>query len=59
MFYCGGLFLFKKSNMTSENQPIAAMDSLLQASKVNIIPNQEYLLQGSILDVQVQRLLHR
>ena len=45
--------------MTSENQPIAAMDSLLLASQVNIIPNQEYLLQGSILDVQVQRLLHR
>lgn len=45
--------------MSSENQPAAAMDSLLQALKVNIIPNQEYLLQGSILDTQVQRLLHR
>lgn len=45
--------------MTSENHPAAAMDSLLQAIKVNIIPNQEYLLQGSILDTQVQRLLHR
>lgn len=45
--------------MATENQPSAAMDSLLQALQVNIIPNQEYLLQGSILDSQVQRLLHR
>lgn len=45
--------------MTTENQPSAAMDSLLQALQVNIIPNQEYLLQGSILDSHVQRLLHR
>lgn len=45
--------------MSIENQPAAAMDSLLQALKVNIIPNQEYLLQGSVLDTAVQRLLHR
>lgn len=49
----------KEVNMATENQPSAAMDSLLQALQVNIIPNQEYLLQGSILDSQVQRLLHR
>lgn len=45
--------------MSNENQPTAAMDSLLQALQVNIIPNQEYLLQGSILDTAVQRVLHR
>lgn len=45
--------------MSNESAPAAAMDSLLQALKVNIIPNQEYLLQGSILDTSVQRLLHR
>lgn len=45
--------------MANENQPAAAMDSLLQALQVNIIPNQEYLLQGSILDTAVQRVLHR
>lgn len=45
--------------MATDNQPAAAMDSLLQALQVGIIPNREYLLQGSILDNQVQRLLHR
>jgi mediator of RNA polymerase II transcription subunit 18 len=45
--------------MANENQPAAAMDSLLQALQVNIIPNQEYLLQGSVLDTAVQRVLHR
>lgn len=43
--------------MANESQP--AMDSLLQALQVNIIPNQEYLLQGSVLDTAVQRILHR
>lgn len=41
------------------DQPAPAMDSLLQALKVNIIPNQEFLLQGSVLDTCVQRVLHR
>lgn len=36
-----------------------AMDSLSTALKANIIPNQEYLLQGSVLDVAVEVLLHR
>lgn len=36
-----------------------AMDSLSTALKCNIIPNQEYLLQGSVLDVAVEVLLHR
>lgn len=45
--------------MSTMDQPAAAMDSLLQALQVNIIPNQEYLLQGSVLDTAVQRVLHR
>ena len=35
------------------------MDSLGAASKSNIIPNKEYLLQGSIMDASVEVLLHR
>ncbi|CAK9796403.1 Mediator of RNA polymerase II transcription subunit 18 [Anthophora quadrimaculata] len=36
-----------------------AMDSLSAALRCNIIPNQEYLLQGSVLDSAVEVLLHR
>lgn len=36
-----------------------AIDSLNAALKSNIIPNQEYLLQGSVLDSSVEVLLHR
>ncbi|XP_065332912.1 mediator of RNA polymerase II transcription subunit 18 isoform X2 [Cloeon dipterum] len=36
-----------------------AIDSLSAALKSNIIPNQEYFLQGSILDSSVEVLLHR
>ncbi|XP_051162303.1 mediator of RNA polymerase II transcription subunit 18 [Leptopilina boulardi] len=36
-----------------------AMDSMTAAMKTNIIPNQEYLLQGSVLDSAVEVLLHR
>lgn len=35
------------------------MDSLTAAMKSNIVPNQEYLLQGSVLDSAVEVLLHR
>ncbi|XP_043275527.1 mediator of RNA polymerase II transcription subunit 18 [Venturia canescens] len=38
---------------------ISAMDSLGAAVNSNIIPNQEYLLQGSVLDSAVEILLHR
>lgn len=42
------------------SQPVStAMDSLSSALKSNIIPNQEYLLQGSVLDSAVEVLLHR
>lgn len=41
-------------------QPVStAIDSLTAALRSNIIPNQEYLLQGSILDSSVEVLLHR
>ncbi|XP_014239778.1 mediator of RNA polymerase II transcription subunit 18 [Cimex lectularius] len=41
-------------------QPVStAMDNLSSAIKSNIIPNQEYLLQGSVLDTAVEVLLHR
>lgn len=39
--------------------PPSALDSLNAAIKSNIIPNQEYLLQGSVLDQYVEVLLHR
>lgn len=41
------------------SQISTAMDSLSAALKSNIIPNQEYLLQGSVLDSAVEVLLHR
>jgi translation initiation factor 2 beta subunit (eIF-2beta)/eIF-5 len=59
IFLSPTLKLNNSRNMANENQPAAAMDSLLQALQVNIIPNQEYLLQGSVLDQHVQRVLHR
>lgn len=36
-----------------------AVDLLHQALQSNIIPNQEFLLQGSILDSAAEHLLHR
>lgn len=36
-----------------------AYDNLTAALRSNIIPNQEYLLQGSVLDSAVEILLHR
>lgn len=42
-----------------QEAPIPAMDSLTAAMKNNIVPNQEYLLQGSVLDSAVEVLLHR
>ncbi|KAK9498292.1 hypothetical protein O3M35_002960 [Rhynocoris fuscipes] len=37
----------------------SAMDNLTSALNSNIIPNQEYLLQGSVLDTAVEVLLQR
>lgn len=36
-----------------------ASENLIKAMNEHIIPNQEYLLQGSILDSAVEHLLHR
>lgn len=42
------------------NMPLSsALENLNQAVKNNIVPNQEYLLQGSVLDSAVEVLLHR
>jgi len=38
---------------------LQGMDSLTAAMKTNIIPDQEYLLQGSVLDSHVENLNHR
>lgn len=35
------------------------MDQISLALKNNIVPHQEYLLQGSVLDSAVEVLLHR
>lgn len=41
-------------------QPLtSSADSLTQAVTQQIVPYQEYLLQGSILDTSVEHLLHR
>jgi len=37
----------------------SAMENLCDAQSSNIIPNQEYLLQGSVVDKSVEVLLHR
>jgi mediator of RNA polymerase II transcription subunit 18 len=44
--------------MASQN-PSSALDNLTSALKSNIIPNQEYLLQGSVIDSSAEVLLHR
>lgn len=42
------------------NLPLnTAMENLSVALKNNIVPNQEYFLQGSVLDSAVEVLLHR
>lgn len=64
-FFLCKLFFYKKyidiGNLTLKmSAPIStAMDSLSAAIRSNIIPNQEYLLQGSVLDSAVEVLLHR
>lgn len=46
--------------MSSVNASVlSAVESLTDAIHAHIIPNQEYLLQGSILDSSVEHLLHR
>lgn len=44
--------------MTSQN-PVSSVDILSSALKSHIIPNQEYLLQGSVVDSSAEVLLNR
>lgn len=56
----GKMSIFEKCLPFQEGSfPVPAMDSLTVAMKNNIVPNQEYLLQGSVLDSAVEVLLHR
>lgn len=53
------IFMFVKfQDWSSVSQP-SATDNLTAAIKSNILPNQEYLLQGSVLDSSVEVLLQR
>ncbi len=45
--------------MASNQNPISAIDMLTSALKSNIIPNQEYLLQGSVIDSSAEVLHNR
>lgn len=45
--------------MTSNPNPVSALDILASALKSNIIPNQEYLLQGSVNDSSAEVLHNR
>ncbi|ODN06124.1 Mediator of RNA polymerase II transcription subunit 18 [Orchesella cincta] len=47
------------AKQTELHQSLSAIDTLTSAMKSNVVPNQEYLLQGSILDSGVDILLHR
>ena len=38
---------------------VQGIDTLTAAMKSNIVPDQEYLLQGSILDTHLEVLQHR
>ena len=38
---------------------VQGIDTLTAAMKSNIVPDQEYLLQGSILDSHLENLQHR
>ncbi|XP_063709762.1 mediator of RNA polymerase II transcription subunit 18 [Culicoides brevitarsis] len=43
----------------TQQPSLRAMDSLNDAITAKIVPMQEYLLQGSIMDTSVENLLHR
>jgi len=52
-------FPAEPSSKQYEIQSLSFLDTLNSAIKTNIVPNQEYFLQGSILDNAVDVLLHR
>ena len=43
----------------SAHQAVQGMEALTSAMKANIVPDQEYLLQGSVLDTSLEVLNHR
>eukprot|EP00088_Acartia_fossae_P060246 TRINITY_DN7209_c0_g1_i5.p1 TRINITY_DN7209_c0_g1~~TRINITY_DN7209_c0_g1_i5.p1 ORF type:complete len:213 (-),score=37.13 TRINITY_DN7209_c0_g1_i5:432-1070(-) len=45
--------------MAAPNQAQQGMEALTTAMKANIVPDQEYLLQGSVLDTHLEVLNHR
>jgi len=45
--------------MAAPGQAQHGMDALTSAMKANIVPDQEYLLQGSVLDAHLEVLNHR
>ena len=45
--------------MATNQNPISAIDMLTSALRSNIIPNQEYLLQGSVIDSSAEVLHNR
>ncbi len=47
------------STSASSKNMEQSMEALTQAMNFNIVPDQEYLLQGSILDGHVDTLKHR
>ena len=52
---------FRLSMMSgvSAHQAVQGMEALTSAMKANIVPDQEYLLQGSVLDTSLEVLNHR
>jgi len=49
----------KELVLTMSGPAVQGMESLTAAMQTNIVPDQEYLLQGSILDTHVEVLNHR
>lgn len=43
----------------AQTQPLSTTDTLSAAISSNIVPNREYLLQGSIMDTSFENLIHR
>ncbi len=53
------IFLKKKPLSKMSGSVVQGIDTLTAAMKSNIVPDQEYLLQGSILDTHLDVLQHR
>ena len=51
--------MIPEERMAAPNQAQQGMEALTTAMKANIVPDQEYLLQGSVLDSHLEVLNHR